>query len=470
MFQQILLRIALIIAVAVSRMLVALVQLTGKGSGTALPGLLVELYMPWIIKPISSQLKHVIFISGTNGKTTTRALLVDTLEQQKISVISNRGGANIFRGIASALLLNTNWFGNVRSTFAILEVEEATMPRLARYLKPDILVLTNIFRDQLDAYGEVDKTLEYFRQTITETQPRVIANTDDAKLVAGIISSVKDVERQWYGFGLEQEKKFRPDFEDEATTKKLDNSEEKTDNNHITLLDSIEPKNGMYHFKVNTESASYNGSTLLPGRYNLYNVAAAIAVLSILNNTDNSNDDAKPRSLSTDLEHIARFQPVFGRGERVQFGSQPVTLLLVKNPAGFNQVLSYLAEMYQGYPFHVDLFINDNIADGKDVSWLWDIDFESFQQKVSNKKVPGLLQISQLHTGGSRGFDMALRLQYAGFDISEKDVFGSIKNAIDDIKKRSQPTIILCTYTALLELRKELATHVSLPDIGEAGN
>jgi len=421
-----------------------------RGSGTALPGLLVETKIPWIIAEFAEKLDAVIYISGTNGKTTTRAMMVDALEKQGVQVLTNRGGANIFRGIASALFENTGLNGQPRHRIAVLEVEEATLPKLSTYLPPQLLILTNIFRDQLDAYGEIDTTLEYFQKTIRSARPHVIVNGDDAKLLTAI---AQECDRSAVTtFGLQQETEYQPGFEGEQVDMQIDLD---------TLITNIHPDSGLYHFTVQQGDIETNGITLLPGRYNIYNYAAAIAGLNHIRQLLTLDG-----SVDTDIQHLQTFQPVFGRGERMRLGTSDTTLILVKNPAGCNQVLQWIQEMYTTQAFHLVICINDNIADGKDVSWLWDTDFEEFQQNMQDNPPLSII------TSGTRGNDMALRLQYAQFDVTQSIVIPDFNKVIQNITNRNDevPTLVLSTYTALLDMRKKIGNIVKLADIRDGGN
>ncbi len=406
-----------------------------KGSGTALPGYLVEYYAKWVVATLAKDLKEIIFISGTNGKTTTRALLNHIYEKNGVEVCSNLGGANIFRGIASALILNTKWNLKPKKTTAILEVEEATMTILADYLKPQILILTNVFRDQLDVYGEIDQTVKYFKTTLEKTKPIVVVNADDYKL----LQCLQNFEGTILGFQVDNQDK--PIFES--------NSPVDLNFQQIFVARNIQLTDSGQSFEVVLGSQKETIKSNLSGIYNTYNILAALVC-------------SYQKFGTQAIAPISSFQPVFGRGEKIFFGNTEIILFLIKNPAGFDQVLNQLHQQFQHEEINIIISINDNIADGKDVSWLWDVNLEQFasQQKVS-----------VLKTAGTRGLDMLLRLEYAGFEVKPEDYLGQKgQDIITFCKAFSGKIIVLCTYTALLEFRSSLAHLVDIKSINNTGN
>ncbi len=410
----------------------------GKGSGTSLPGMYLELHFKWLIAPLNRDFEEKIYLSGTNGKTTTRALLVSMYESQGIKVCTNRGGANIFRGIASSLLQNLDFLGRSRAKVLIMEVEEATLPTLSKYIQADKLILTNVFRDQLDAYGEVDKTVSFFKKTLEISNPHVYLNQDDRKLQECLVDYPED---KITGFGLSIEEKLKPNFEQSDYEKQSFTEEYVGDNYSLKELTQF--------INIQNDGQEIGQiSTKLPGVFNLYNILAAVSA-------------AYPRFGDKILDSVNNFEAVFGRGEQVEIYDKKVSLMLVKNPAGFNQVLSYLQQIYKNKRFHLIVLINDRIADGKDVSWLWDVNLEEF---IANQK------LDQTNTGGTRGLDMLLRLEYAEAEVTLSNYLETYEDILDTIKNSpSHETVILCTYTALLDLRKKIGEVVELKSINHKG-
>ncbi len=444
------------------------IPLLKLGSGTTLAGLWIETKWPYLVSYLTKDAKNVILITGTNGKTTTRSIIVKVFEDQNIPICTNRGGANIYRGIASALLNNWNWRGQMKATTLILEVEEATLPKLTKYLKADYLVLTNIFRDQLDAYGEIDKTLEFFRIAINQCRPRIIINADDQKLLSVLdglatFNNPKKVKRlQGFiepkvipqkmivnGFKITDSKLELLDYEESSQKYSIDFADMTSaycvENDNLKAKLSI-----IYKDSVNTKKLEL--STGLIGTYNIYNILAAISL-------------TYPLFGESALESIATVQPVFGRGEKIIYRNKEIWLFLVKNPAGMNQVLELVSNHFKNQKLNFSFLINDKIADGRDVSWLWDCNFESFTQFHCD---------NQFYTSGSRGLDMLLRLKTAGLNLTLSNNYSEIQDYLDKLIYKlnieSEKHIILATYTSMMEFRRLLSKRVELPKINGEGN
>lgn len=408
---------------------------TGRGAGTSISGVLVEKYFPDVLKNFAGKYKIVIFISGTNGKTTTRGLINNILKIDGHKVCSNLGGANILRGIVSSLLKDLDNRGNVRSDILVLEVEEASMPKLAKYIQPDYLVLTNVFRDQLDLYGEVDKTVDYFIDTIKLSQAKlkkVILNGDDSKLL-GILDEIDLARNKVVKFGLSPE---------------LQGSDFEGLNNNLPKLQWLIKSSGK-HYEVYLKKQKFLSVVpLLGGNYNLYNILSAIVLSKELGIIKKNI-----------VKGINEYVGAFGRGEKIQLKNQKIEIYLVKNPAGFHSVLDTIKN-YKNYG--LCMLINDKIADGRDVSWLWDVDFEN---KLN------LQNLQEVICGGSRGLDILLRLEQGGVgDLDLKNCVDTIHNVLKSIQKsKIKKWIILSTYTAMREVRGEIGKQIKLPEIDELG-
>jgi lipid II isoglutaminyl synthase (glutamine-hydrolysing) len=433
-------RLVLIIFSWFAKLITFIIRLLGKGSGTALPGYVVEKYFPSLLGPLLKNYSNIILITGTNGKTTTRSLLVHIFNENGIEVVSNIGGANIIRGIASSLLQNLDIVGSVKHKTTILEVEEASLPILTTYCKVDTLILTNIFRDQLDAYGEIDTTLGFFTTAITQGQPKtIVANTDDQKLLSSIPRNYHD---RIVGFGVTDRTAQIPQFEESLTIKSI----YPKDFYHAKKILTSENSS---HISIETSGRLIEAAIKLPGIFNIYNALAAICA-------------AFPLFGNSTIPALQSFQPAFGRGEIITIGRSVIHLLLIKNPVGFDQVLQHIQSVNKDKAISLAILINDNTADGRDVSWLWDCDIESF---VENQA------ISSIKTSGTRGLDMLLRLKYAGLKNPKKSMFvESIPQLTKEIVDSETSIYILSTYTALLDIRKNLGEYTKLAGISESGN
>ncbi len=398
------------------------------GGGTSIVGVVAERLYPGIVDHLASQLEYgSILVTGTNGKTTTSGLIAAILNDAGLRVWRNREGSNMMRGIASSLVVRALPNGRLRRSgraISIFEVDEAVVPRALKSITPRIAVFTNLFRDQLDRFGEVDSVATRWQTAIQAlaTGTMLILNADDPAtaqlgreyagpvLYYGIDTPSVDLTGQQASASQGQHQAI-----DTRTCPKC-GSEYSYDMRFYSHmghyvctncgLSRPQPDvravqveaNGFDRLRIQVDTADGQQSIVvpLPGLYNIYNALAAIAVAQALQ-----------ISWEPVKSGIEQFKPVFGRGERVQVGGRTVRLLLAKNPTGFNEVLRTLFST--GAARNVLFVLNDNIADGRDISWIWDVDLE---------RIVG--QVATLVVGGTRSLDLALRLKYAGID--EKDM------------------------------------------------
>jgi lipid II isoglutaminyl synthase (glutamine-hydrolysing) len=457
------------------RILIVLLRVLKVGNGTTWPGLFFEKWFPSAVRFLVDSDCSITLISGTNGKTTTRSMIVKILEDQNIEVSTNRGGANIFRGVAAALLSNLSISGKPKSKNMILEVEEATMPILTKFIKPNKIILTNIFRDQMDAYGEIDTTLEYFRQSLDNLKDinfELIINKDDFKLLSILDKPRSNI--RLVGYGIRDLNAILPDYEVGEQSQNIEfNSSfvashiqsknleisfniEKTTSTNFVLKDKSELNIADFLGQVDSQDNNqiFIVKTSLLGVYNIYNILAAYASCCDEFITDN---------IINSLETVP---PVFGRGEKVLLpnGSE-IIMFLVKNPAGMNQVFELIKTNFDSKEIGLNFLINDKIADGRDVSWLWDCNFEGLVENLNNSV--------NLQTAGTRGLDLLLRLETSGANVSIQDNMNSIQELVESLSKKDSSKkvqLVLATYTAMLEFRSELGKIVDLQGIGGKGN
>lgn len=396
-----------------------------RGGGSALPGLFVEKISPDFIKNTLDQLPHgVVVISGTNGKTTTTKMVVALLEAHGLKVFTNRTGSNFSRGVAAALLGDIDIKGNLDADIAVLELDEAHAVKFVQTIPPRYSLLLNVMRDQLDRFGEIDATAKMLEKIAIATTDTVVLNREDRRVFA-IKDSLKDQKVELFGLSDE----LLPDFpsDDDMRTEGI---LKKTKRPHATVT--------LVKYSGNEATYDLGGhefsTTLkLNGVYNVFNSAAAIALAHAVLDTETKADII--------LSTIANVTPAFGRGEELIVGGKPLELVLVKNPSGFRLGLKSFSS--EGYATMIA--VNDNYADGRDMSWLWDVDFES----LSNE---GVSQVA-----GIRAYDMALRLQYDEIVIGhiEPDLPTALRQFINN--NADMPKRIYCTYTAMLALRRELS-------------
>jgi UDP-N-acetylmuramyl tripeptide synthase len=395
-----------------------------RGGGSALPGLFVEKISPDFIKQTLAQLPEgVVIISGTNGKTTTTKMVVELLESQGLKVFTNRTGSNFSRGVAAALLGEIDLKGKLDADIAVLEMDEAHAVKFAQTIPPRYSLLLNVMRDQLDRFGEIDATAKMLTKIAQATTETVVLNREDSRVLA-IKDKLGDQKVSFFGLSDNLLAHFPSDDDMHSggkvkVTKRPDAA---------IVLKSYDKDQATY--LVNGKDISL--SLKLRGIYNVFNSAAALGLVHAI-----LGSKLNPKSL---IEALSNVTPAFGRGEQLEVGGQPLELVLVKNPSGFRLGLQSFPP--EGYATMIA--INDNYADGRDMSWLWDVDFTSLTEGVSQ-------------VGGVRAYDMGLRLQYdeVAFTNIEPELPLALRTFVNTNK--DSPKRIYCTYTAMLALRRELS-------------
>lgn len=396
-----------------------------RGGGSALPGLFVERIDPEFTKRCLSQLAGgVVIVSGTNGKTTTTKMVVELLESTGLKVFTNRTGSNFSRGVAAALLGEVDSKGNLDADIAVLELDEAHAVNFVKSIPPRYSLLLNVMRDQLDRFGEIDKTAQLLEKIAEATTDTVVLNREDPRIARISKKLPESVETVYFGLSESLKSTFPSDDELHSKHSTASTSLASAD----VTLESFADDGASFTIS----GKSYQAKLQLQGIYNIFNAAAALSLVMAVKEAE-----AKPQDLLEKLSHIT---PAFGRGEKLQVGGQPLELVLVKNPSGFRLGLKSFPP--EGYATMIA--INDNYADGRDMSWLWDVDFASLREH-------GIAEVS-----GIRAYDMALRLQYDEVAISHitSDLPRALRHFINHNKDK--PKRIYCTYTAMLALRREL--------------
>lgn len=403
-----------------------------RGGGSAFPGLVIEKIDPNFTRDVLQSLPHgVVVVSGTNGKTTTTKMTVELLESQGLKVFTNRTGSNFARGVTAAILAEIDYRGKLNADIAVLELDEAHAVKFVDTIPPRYSLLLNVMRDQLDRFGEIDTTARMLRHIAEATTDTVVLNREDPR-VARIAESLPSTTNVAY-FGLSSE--LRPKFptDDELHSVAKTSAKQSAD----VILDSISDDRGVFSLQRKQVSVPLK----LRGVYNIYNAAAALA-LTLRITAENTEKKAL-------LEALGNVEPAFGRGETLTYGGQPVELVLVKNPSGFRLALQSFAPA--GYATMIA--INDNYADGRDMSWLWDVEFDS----LAKEKVACV--------SGIRAYDMALRLQYDEVEATHVDT--DLSAALDHFLEANndQPKRIYCTYTAMLKLRELLSKKTDVEKV-----
>lgn len=413
-----------------------------RGGGSALPGLVAERVDPGFLAQALRDVRGgIVVVSGTNGKTTTTKMLVAVLRAHGRTVFTNPTGSNFTRGVISSMLGELPLSGRLAADMAVLELDEAHALRFAASVKPTHALLLNVARDQLDRFAEIDHTAQLLASLAEQTTTGVVLNIDDS-----FIARIRDrvgagVDVTWFGVDAsiadrlpelqEQDVRFEDDF-----TPPVAGPDD-------GLLKPADERTFSILFGENGSAAVGPLELQQRGLAAMINATAATTAARAL------LGDAFDPAVAADA--LRAVTPPFGRGEVVMVDGQPLELVLVKNPAGFTVALG----TYGSTPVATMVAINDNYADGRDVSWLYDVSFESLRQR------------GVALTSGVRAYDMALRLQYD--DVAVGAVEADLDRALDAFLAGhpDEPKRIFCTYTAMMALRRTLAARYDLPDIGE---
>ena len=454
------------LAVAACRLSRAALHGLGRG-GTALPGRLAMRFRGDILS-VTSRGVETVLVTGTNGKTTTAGMLAHAMEKAGRPVICNRAGANLLSGVTAEFAGAADLCGRPRGKqYAVIECDEGALHQAAPLVQPRVIVVTNLFRDQLDRYGEVMHTREAILEGIRSVPGAVLCLNADDSLTASIALEVPNPV-VWYG--IEQNAVCRKDGpEDQAAEKFSGISDARccircgaeytyryrtyahlggyccpacgfarpVPDAAVTAVDECGPAGSRVRMRMTAQSADFSVRIALPALYNVYNAAAAVSAYTAA---------GLPRTEI--LAGLADVRTGFGRMERFEINGVSIQMILVKNPAGCGQELEYLCSLREAC--RVVLCLNDRDADGHDISWIWDVDYE---------QLAGQDNIRGFYVWGDRAEDMQLRLKYAGIDqdrirlIPEKEK----RRLLARISRGRTPVYILTNYTAMLSLRNLLS-------------
>ena len=409
-------------AVTLARLARTLSRVAGRG-GTAFPGLVALRVDPRVIeKLVASIPQGVVVVTGTNGKTTTAKMITTMLTGSGWTVLANRTGSNLARGVAAALVGAVRR-GRLCVDAAVFEIDEAAVRDLGPRLRPRLIVVTNLARDQLDRYGELDTTARHVAAAVAASRIAVLAADDPmvARLGAGrSAESPEGGEIAWFG-AVPEIKATLPD--DRAL---YGYAEAGHAGPFDARLTRTTPDGDGQSIAVTVDRREVAVFLQVPGVYNGYNATAALLAVSRLG--------IDPVSAAV---HLSAMAPAFGRGQVVDYHGRRVRLVLVKNPAGLNQAIRLLCD--EPTPSAVLIAINDNHADGRDVSWLWDASVEALAATPH-----------RFGAGGIRSADMALRFKYAGIDSwVERDDRRALERLVADAAA-GDAVYLIPTYTAML--------------------
>lgn len=433
----------LLIAVWISKFLIIVGKLLGK-KGSSTPGIYAMKLCPDILKKLSKQVRKDIFVvCGTNGKTTTNNMLNTMVSSAGNKVVCNNIGANMLPGVVTAFVEKTGFFGKLDADYACIEIDEMSAVKVFEHFSADYMVVTNLFRDQLDRYGEVETTLGYLEKAITMCENiKLVLNGDDP-----IVSSLgKKTNKQCFFFGVGENTGVSLKETKEGRFCVFCGEELNYDYFHYSQLGSfkcnkcgferpeidfealnVNLDNGI-EFKVNNVDFNVN----YRGFYNIYNILAAYTTITVAElNVKNINDI------------LCDYKPQIGRMEEFCIKGKKVILNLAKNPAGFNQAISTV--MCDKRRKNVVVAVNDKPSDGRDISWIWDVDFETLKNVSVNK----------IYTSGIRHNDLEVRFKYA--DFNNVIDFDEIKNAIiTALDEECDVLYVLVNYTMLFSTQNIL--------------
>lgn len=445
-----------VIAIILCKALRAFSRLVHRG-GTAMPGRYALKVCPDLLKILAKDVKTVA-LTGTNGKTTSSRMVEQAFSDKGLSYFANRSGANLISGITTEFVMNCTLTGKMKKKYAVIECDEAAARKVFGQLKPQVIVVTNLFRDQLDRYGEVTHTLENIREGIKGTPNSVLCLNADCSLTASLADELPN-RVVWFGV----DKGAVPSHEKSSISDaphcikcKAEYEYDYISYGHLggfrcpkcgysrhaaeyAVTDVVDMGVSVSTVVMNIEGKKQVVNINLPAIYNIYNAIGAVAAVCRM-------------GLGADaaVQALASFKCGFGRMEQFDnLGKAGTKMMLVKNPAGCNQVLEFL----QNVKTHFVLVacLNDRSADGTDISWIWDADFENLA------KLNG--RLDKVIVSGDRASDLRVRIKYAGIDDKFIEVERDYEKLVQQIENTEVPVFMMPTYTAMLELREVVIKH-----------
>ncbi len=444
------------LAICLCRLLRGFSRLVHRG-GTAMPGQWALRVCPNLLSILARGVKTVA-ITGTNGKTTTARMIEEGFARQEKNYFANRSGANLLSGITTEFVMNSTLFGKCKKEYAVIECDEAAAVKVFPQLKPQVVIVLNLFRDQLDRYGEVTHTLSNIRTALSSLpEPITLCLNADCSLTASLAD---DLDHKARFFGIDKGavpsgKKSELSDASHCIRCKTEYEYDYITYGHLggfrcpkcgyrraeadyAVTDAAQQRADGSSIVIRADGKRYLAEVNLPALYNIYNAIAAIAAMTEMGITTEAAISA-----------VASFKCGFGRMENFALGKGGAKVMLAKNPAGFNQLLSFL----QNIPdkFVLVLCLNDRGADGTDISWIWDANFEELCNLAGT--------LEKVIVSGDRAADMAVRVKYAGVDPRFVTMEHDYERLVKELETEERPIYMIPTYTAMLELRETLIRH-----------
>ncbi len=445
-------KIRVSLAVLACRLSRWLIRLLGRGA-TDFPGRVALKICPTLLGELAKTVTTVI-VTGTNGKTTTSRMIEQALADSGISYFANKSGANLLSGITAEFAVHSSVLGKCKRPYALIEADEAALKHIAKFVDPKVVVVTNVFRDQLDRYGDVTGTLENILVGLENSKNAVVClNADDS-----LCTSLKDRlqnEIVFYGVDVPLYASRVAELSDAPYCIHCHHAYDYSyvTYGHLggyrcpscgyarpepTVRVTAVPVSDAEHSEITVKSGdmSLRANVNLPGGYNIYNACAALCAAKAIG-----------LDMQVAAESLSRFACGFGRMEKFSVGQTELRMILIKNPAGCNQVLNFLTSIEE--PFVFTACLNDRINDGRDVSWIWDVDFEKLAE------MGDVLQ--RVYVSGIRADDMAMRFYYAGIPMEKIRVEKDYGKLMQELTQQPLPVYLMPTYTAMMELRASMS-------------
>ncbi len=446
-----------LISCLVCRFVHFVLQKLGRGA-TTLPGRVALKVKRNILSDLSKNVK-VIIVTGTNGKTTSCRIIEEGLKQAGKTYFINKSGANLITGITSSFIMNSTVTGKSKYEYAIVECDENAFKEVSRYIRADVVLVTNIFRDQLDRYGEVTHTLNAIKESVKNLPNATVCLDADCSLT---YSMSKEIPNKIYTFGVNtpfDDKAEEPEISDAKYCIFCKSEYDYTYHTYGHLggfvckscgykrpnpdfaVTSVEELKQNYSVVVADFMGSKNIVKVnIGGAYNVYNAVGCAAALSAAGIDEKSVISA-----------LECFDGAFGRMEHFNMGANKLNVILVKNPAGFSQTMSFLKTV-EG-DFTLMLSLNDNAADGRDISWIWDVDFAGVLEKSN---------VKDIYVTGKRCYDMAIRVKYEGTGGKEIKIIENedYERLVDVASAQGRDVYVVPTYTSMMAMRPVIAKRL----------